>query len=431
MTTEEQRLSELLKRSVPEPPFELSADRVTVPHVDRPRRSWLMPALAAASVVLVAAAGVGLHAMQHPSPASPSASSAQRKAQGTPTPTSTATAVMAGPAEAPASFNPLVLPVNFGWLPAGFSENQPSPDEFPTSRGPLGVTPTQVNFGASTSNGEGLAVTVAARGVSVNPWNSGPAENPGEMTVTGTAPDINGRPAKWLGGGLEWEYANGGWATLITGGETSKQAQAGWGHYCTMDIPKGSSTSVANPGQTCTAYAPQSAALRAELEKIASSLTWTAQRFTFPYQFTKALPRGWTVGNVTGNFVNGRLTAGDLYLDPVTSSGRLDTDDALDIQAYTASNTRTYCGAIPGAYFATYNGVKWQIEQYYHGDNSSAMGCSGTPMNSSRGGSVSVGFDANTVHGDPLGTAGVKVILLLLKFFGPNPANWTTNPFVN
>lgn len=34
MTTEEQRLSELLKRSVPEPPVELSADRVTVPHVD-------------------------------------------------------------------------------------------------------------------------------------------------------------------------------------------------------------------------------------------------------------------------------------------------------------------------------------------------------------------------------------------------------------
>jgi hypothetical protein len=48
MTTEEQRLSELLKRSVPEPPVELSADRVTVPHTDRSGRSWLMPVLAAA-----------------------------------------------------------------------------------------------------------------------------------------------------------------------------------------------------------------------------------------------------------------------------------------------------------------------------------------------------------------------------------------------
>ena len=36
MTTEEQRLSELLKRSVPEPPVELSADRVTVRHSTGP-----------------------------------------------------------------------------------------------------------------------------------------------------------------------------------------------------------------------------------------------------------------------------------------------------------------------------------------------------------------------------------------------------------
>jgi len=57
MTIEEQRLSELLKRSVPEPPFELSAGRVTVQHIDRSGRSWLMPVLAAAAVVLVAAAG--------------------------------------------------------------------------------------------------------------------------------------------------------------------------------------------------------------------------------------------------------------------------------------------------------------------------------------------------------------------------------------
>ena len=47
MTMEEQRLAELLKRSVPEPPFELSADRVTVQHIDRSGRSWLMPVLAA------------------------------------------------------------------------------------------------------------------------------------------------------------------------------------------------------------------------------------------------------------------------------------------------------------------------------------------------------------------------------------------------
>ena len=81
MMIEEQRLSELLKRSVPEPPVELSADRVTVRHVDRSRRSWLMPALAAAAVVLVAGAGVGLNATRHGSSASPASSSAPQQAQ--------------------------------------------------------------------------------------------------------------------------------------------------------------------------------------------------------------------------------------------------------------------------------------------------------------------------------------------------------------
>jgi hypothetical protein len=35
MTMEEQQLSEMLKRTVPEPPLELSADRVTAQHFDK------------------------------------------------------------------------------------------------------------------------------------------------------------------------------------------------------------------------------------------------------------------------------------------------------------------------------------------------------------------------------------------------------------
>lgn len=323
----------------------------------------------------------------------------------------------ARPAEAPASFNPLVLPVNFGWLPAGFSENQPSPDEFPTSRGPLGVTPTQVSFGASAHDGRGLSVTVAARGAAVDPWTS----STGETAVTAAAPDINGRPAKWIAGGLEWEYAKGGWATLITGGETNQEAKAAWGHQCKLDIANKAELAK----QDCAPYAPQSAALRALLEKVASNLTWTEQPFTFPYQFTHSLPTGWTVGDVTGNFVNGRLIAGDMHLGPVTSPGaQFNTDDAVDIQAYSSSTTHTYCSGLgPTTQFDTYNGVKWGIES----DHSSAMACSGTPVDD-HGGSVSVGFDPNTVHGNPLGAAGVKAVLPLLKFFGPSPAGWTTSP---
>ena len=122
----------------------------------------------------------------------------------------------------------------------------------------------------------------------------------------------------------------------------------------------------------------------------------------------------------------GRLIAGDMHLGPVTSPGaQFNTDDALDIQAYSSSTTHTYCSGLgPTTQFDTYNGVKRGIES----DHSSAMACSGTPVDD-HGGSVSVGFDPNTVRGNPLGAAGVKAVLPLLKFFGPSPEGWTTSPF--
>ena len=123
--------------------------------------------------------------------------------------TSTAGSTTGQPAQAPASFNPLVLPVNFGWLPAGFTENLPAPGEFPMSQGPLEVMTTQVTFGASTPGGEGLQVTVAARGVKVNPWIGGETSSPAQLAFIGSAPDINGHPAKWLAGGLEWSTRPG------------------------------------------------------------------------------------------------------------------------------------------------------------------------------------------------------------------------------
>jgi hypothetical protein len=422
MTTEEQRLSELLKRSVPEPPFELSAGRVTVPYVNRSRRSWLAPALAAAAVVVVAGAGVGLHAVQHLSPTSPSASSAQTL-KGAPT--------TDRPAEAPASFNPLVLPVNFGWLPAGFAENQPSSGEFSSAGGQIGVTTTQASFGASAADGRGFTVTVAARGAEATPWITSTAiqtlgSSTGASAVTGTAPDINGRPAKWLADGLEWEYANGGWATLLAGGETKAQAQQGWGRYCTADAPTGTTSPTANPKVTCGPYTP-SAQFRALLEKVASNLTWTPQSFTFPYRFTHALPSGWTVSEVTGEFVNGRLTSVQTNLVPKDAPN---TKDPLDIQAFSSGSTADCAGFdFSGTTFATYNGVTWAIQA----DHSGAVACAGARMTKTNTGSVGMGFEQDTVAylPTPLGPSGVKVMLPLFQFLGTNPANWTTNPFVN
>jgi hypothetical protein len=397
MTMEEQRLAELLKRSVPEPPFELFADRVTVRHVDGSRRPWLMPALAAAAVVLVAGAGAVLKATQNPSAAASSPSKQAAPA------TTTAAHGPGAPAEAPASFNPLVLPVNFGWLPAGFSQNQPGTDEFPMSQGPLEVMTTQVSFGASTPGGKGLQVTVAARGVKVSPWIGGGKGSSAELKVIGTAPDINGHPAKWLADGLEWQYASGGWATLVAGGETAAQAQ--------------------------------SATLQAELVKVASNLSWTPTPFKFAYKFTQALPQGWTPGSVTGAFVNGVLTSGqlDLYSVVLNVAHRLgDDDETLDISGSVDPNQQTFCQNMPG-YDATYNGVKWVIDMgakgigagYITTWTSSATPC---PDPLGKHGSSGVGITTDSAADNQVGEAGLVAILPIIKFLPANPAGWTTSP---
>jgi hypothetical protein len=396
MTTEEQRLAELLKQTVPEPPFELSADRVTVRHVDRSGRPWLIPALAAAAVVLVAGAGAGLKATQHPSPAAPAAPQHAQVA-------STAPAATKQPAEAPASFNPLELPVNFGWLPAGFSENEPGTGEFPMSQGPLEVMTTQVSFGASTPGGEGLQVTVAARGVKVSPWIGGGTDGSAKLKVIGTAPDINGRPARWLAGGLEWQYANGGWAVLLTGGETAAQAQA--------------------------------ATRQAELVKVAGNLSWTPTPFKFAYKFTQALPQGWTPGSVTGAFVNGVLTASqlDLYSVVLNVAHPLgDDDETLDISGSVDPSEQTFCQNMPG-YGATYNGVKWVIEMgakgigagYVPTWTSSATPC---PDPLGKHGSSGVSITTDSAADNRVGEAGLAAILPIIKFLPANPAGWTTSP---
>jgi len=53
MSTQEERLAQLLKRIVPEPPVQLSADEITAPAAGSSARSWTPPALAAAAVVAI------------------------------------------------------------------------------------------------------------------------------------------------------------------------------------------------------------------------------------------------------------------------------------------------------------------------------------------------------------------------------------------
>jgi PASTA domain-containing protein len=86
MSAEEQRLADLLKRAVPEPPRELSADEVTMRHISRPREArsaWGLPSLAAAAMLIVGV-GVGVAAHQWSSsvPSTPRSPFAPAASQG-------------------------------------------------------------------------------------------------------------------------------------------------------------------------------------------------------------------------------------------------------------------------------------------------------------------------------------------------------------
>jgi hypothetical protein len=90
MSSEEDRLAQLLKRLVPEPPAQLSADEITTPSAGRPAMSWTMPALAAAAVVAIGVT-VGLLATQLSGPGRTAAPQALSSTSGSASPQASAT----------------------------------------------------------------------------------------------------------------------------------------------------------------------------------------------------------------------------------------------------------------------------------------------------------------------------------------------------
>ena len=78
MNSDEQRLRQLLKGTVPHPPHALSADQVTTRRVDRSAKSWALTAMAAAAVAVIGVTA-GVLASNHGSggsPASPGSAAA-------------------------------------------------------------------------------------------------------------------------------------------------------------------------------------------------------------------------------------------------------------------------------------------------------------------------------------------------------------------
>jgi hypothetical protein len=86
-SNEEQRLADLLKQAVPEPPRQLTYEEITVRNMEKSVRSWLMPAMAAATVLVIGGA-IGAVAATRPDPAAPRATAAAQGTSpaGTPTP---------------------------------------------------------------------------------------------------------------------------------------------------------------------------------------------------------------------------------------------------------------------------------------------------------------------------------------------------------
>jgi hypothetical protein len=103
---DEQQLADLLKRAVPEPPRQLTYEEITVRNVERTVKSWLVPTLAAASVLIVAGAVGAVAATRsdqtasgtpaanqhgkHAGPATPSARPSSPGCQPSPVPTASA-----------------------------------------------------------------------------------------------------------------------------------------------------------------------------------------------------------------------------------------------------------------------------------------------------------------------------------------------------
>lgn len=92
---EEQRLADLLKHAVPQPPRELTDEEITTVHVNLPRKSWLMPALAAAAVIIIGGGAGALAATSSGNSGPPATPGTSRTTLASPTarPSSSATPI--------------------------------------------------------------------------------------------------------------------------------------------------------------------------------------------------------------------------------------------------------------------------------------------------------------------------------------------------
>lgn len=349
---------------------------------------------------------------------------------------------------APEQFSPLVPYASFGWLPAGFSEGAAnrigwnygftSAADFVSleAADPAAghLLYLQVNArGACPVTASGALAEIHARGSApVNCTDDG-------FTAMNAAPDVNGRPAFWLdyGSGIAWEYAPGAWATLqasITPAADEPHsrrwaAENGWVLHVRPGVRPASINSQAavQAGIRDGKVLLPSAATRALLEKTASHVRYgQTTPLVFPFRLTGQLPAGWRLWQTSfavspsGRVVGTGITAGP----------GADTT-ALGVGASTAPGPAG-CSFVAGQSSYLYRlGVQWIYRVLGEPDKQWQQLCATGPVDGLK--EVYVSMDMNVPGSNtPLpGSAelgGALGVLTRLRFLGPSPAAWTTNP---
>jgi hypothetical protein len=329
-------------------------------------------------------------------------SSHQERTVVPPQPPATSPAVVA-----PWHFNPLVPYASFGWLPPGFSER--AANNIDVNQGISSATDFVSREAAAPAAGRLLYLQVNARDMCATSVADLQANIRARgqhqvacidaaFTVTGAAPDVNGRPAFWTdhGSGVAWEYAPDAWAELSLSGIGGGQ------------------------------NVPRSAATRALLLKVAARVAYGgATPLTFAFRLTGELPAGWQLWRVGFGVSGGRM-----FGTGITAGPSVDTS-ALSISASTVTGPPVCDSSAGRSSYVDRLGVEW----LYNVNNLPGDGwqrlCATTQVAGLTGVSIAIDM-TNPASNAPLtgsaqlgGALGVLSRLLLL---GPDPAAWITNP---
>jgi hypothetical protein len=311
--------------------------------------------------------------------------------------------------DAPWQFNPLVPYASFGWLPPGYSETLGNGID--VNQGVTSATDFVSREAAAPAAGRLLYLQVNARDMcatSVADLRTNIHVRGQEQvacidaafTVTGAAPDVNGRSAFWTdhGSGVAWEYAPDAWAELSLSGLAGDGGKA----------------------------LPPSAATRALLLKVAAHVAYgDTAPLTFAFRVSGELPAGWRLWRV-GFGVSGGRTFGT----GITAGPSVDTS-ALTISASIVTGTAACDRGAGRSTYVNELGVQWLYMVNNLPSHVWQGLCATAPVGGLTGVNISMDMDRpgfNVLLPGSAQLGGALGVLGRLLLLGPDPAAWITNP---